>query len=84
LQNIPTHGKFAPEIKRCVTPKYTYRYTLEDENGNKYVGGQLDKIDVIDIFGNRVTRTLDQVQENDTIVENSFVKYTNEYDKYYA
>lgn len=79
FQNIPSHSKLATEVKRCITVPSAIHYTID--TGTKFIeGGELDSVEVV----GKGRLTLDKITDTDTIIPESFVKYTPKYEKYFA
>lgn len=68
LQNIPVHADIANEVKRCITVPTAKRFTIQSDDGNAYVGGQLDSVEVV----GKGRVTLDKITEEDDIIPGSF------------
>lgn len=75
LQNIPAHSKLSAEVKRCITVATSLRYTIQSDDGNTYIGGVLDTVEV----EGRGRISLAEVTENDNIIPGSFIKYQFKY-----
>lgn len=75
FQNIPVHAKLAHEVMRCITVPTALEYTIEDNYGNIYTGGELDTVEV----KGKGRISLAEVCEEDDIVLNSFKKFEYEY-----
>lgn len=94
LQNIPVHEDIAHEIMRCITVPTAMQYTIEC-NGEVYIGGSLDTVEVLDIVENQYFDDVEQdissypkrrisladVKETDTIVPGSLQKFTYEHEE---
>lgn len=70
FQNVPTNGKYAPLVKRCVDTPPSDLFILTSESGKEYRLPAFELVYVLRENNERTYVRASEVKESDTIIEN--------------